>query len=203
MTPRVFVVALFQAHRDVGAHVDQGFDHVHFFDAVESLADDKTLDQGCHAHRFDLGAFTRCDLADDRNPDRVFPMGDALELEHRAQGAWVDVAHRLAVRAFFFHVIGRDDAFENDFRCGRHFEIDGLSFDQFHWCAHQSAGERELVDIRRHFLGRAVGHRGDGADDDGDLERLAILRHFSQWVDKSCGVPDINPAEVGPLIKPR
>ena len=105
-------------------------------------------------------------------------MGDALELEHRAQGARVDVAHRLAVGAFFFHVIGRNDAFENDFRCGRHFEIDGLAFDQFHRRAHQAAGERQLVDIRRHFLRRAVGHRGDGADDDGDFERLAHLAAF-------------------------
>ena len=107
-------------------------------------------------------------------------MRDALELEHRAQRARIDVAHRLAVGAFFFHVIGRNNAFENDFRGRRHFEIDGLAFDQFHRRAHQAAGEREFVDIRRHFLRRAVGHRGDGADDDGDFQRLAQLRHFSQ-----------------------
>src|SRR5689334_15189193 len=46
--PGIVVVALLQADGDVGTHVDQGLDHVHLLDALETLADYKPFDQRRH-----------------------------------------------------------------------------------------------------------------------------------------------------------
>src|SRR5688500_4855635 len=171
--PRLLVVALLQTYSDIGPEIHQWFDEVNFLDRIETLLDKVALDQSRHAHRFDLRAFARRDLADDRDPDGILTVGGARELEDQTQSARIDVAHRLAVRSLLFHVLGRNDAFEHDLRSRRHFEIDGLTLDERHRRALKPACQGKLVDVRRNFLRRRIRYDVDGAAADGDLQRLA------------------------------
>src|SRR5439155_7692058 len=124
-------------------------------------------------HRFDLRTFPTRDLADDRNPNGAFTVGDAFQFENRASRPRIDIAHGFAERTFFFHVICRNNTLENNFGGRRHFEIDGLAFDQFHRFAYEPARQSKFVHIRRNFLCRGIGYRRYRADDDCDLERNA------------------------------
>src|SRR5258706_10559009 len=197
--PRLFVVALLETDGNVRAEVHQRLDEMNILHAVETFLDEIALDQRRHAHRFDLGAFTGRNLADDRYPDRIFPMGDAFEFENQAQRAWIDVAHGLAIGAFLFHVLGWNDAFENDFGGRRHFEINSLAFDHRHRRAFQATSQGDFVNVRRDLLGRGIGDHRRGADDNRHFEWLAHAPAFLPLIGQILRRAGHPTAAIGPL----
>src|SRR5207302_8932280 len=77
---------------------------------IQPSLDEKELDQGSHAHRFDFGTFAGGDLADDGNPDGILSVCAACQFENRAEGARADATHGLAARAFLFHISRRNNS---------------------------------------------------------------------------------------------
>ena len=82
--PRLLIIALLQTDNDVGAEIDQGLHEMDVSDGIQTPVNQKPFNQSRHAHRFDLRTFTRRDLADDRNPNGAFAVGDAFQFENRA-----------------------------------------------------------------------------------------------------------------------
>ncbi len=82
--PRFLIVALFQTDYDIGPKVDQRLHQMDLAHGIEPSVDQKAFDQSGHAHGLDLGAFTGRNLADNRNPDRILSVGDALQFEDSA-----------------------------------------------------------------------------------------------------------------------
>ena len=84
----------------------------------------------------------------------------------------------LAERAFVFHIIGRDFAFDDDLGVRRHHDIDGLAAHHVDRLLQQSAGDIDLVSLitgrpgRRDIIGRMM------ADHGRHRHRLALLPIF-------------------------
>src|SRR5215470_16124151 len=128
--PRFLVVALFQTDDNIGPKIYQRFHKVYLVNGIQPAFHQKTFDEGGHAHGFNLRAFAGRDLADNRYPDGIFSVRDALQFEYRAQGAGIDISHGFAEGTFFLHIVCWNDSFENDLRGCWNLQIDGLTLDE-------------------------------------------------------------------------
>ena len=82
----------------------------------------------------------------------------------------------VAERTLTAHLIRADVALEDDFRRGRHLDVDRLALDHLDRLVAQETSEDHLIDVARQRSRRRIRHDGVRADGHGRLDALAALR---------------------------
>ena len=140
-------------------------------------------------------------LADDgRGVDGVLAMRDAGEMEDRVLVLERVEAGVVAEGAFGAQLAQLDVAFENDFRVGRNFKVDGLAFDNLNGLAAQESCDQKLFDLGRRGHDGREGRRWIGADGHGDFKPRAFqLSERNLWraVERSAGNADCAASGLG------
>src|SRR5215813_4592462 len=100
-------------------------------------------------------------------------MGDAADFEKRIHDAWMNITVGLAECSLGLEEICADNAFENYLGGGRHFQIDGLAFNQRDGLPRQSSRHGELIDTVGDLLHGGVSHDGRPAHDQSGFQMFA------------------------------
>ena len=112
---------------------------------------------------------------DDRLVNRIAPVRDRGDVQHRVLVGQRVVAGVIAERPFGAHIIRVHVAFDDELGRGGDFQVDGLAFDHFDALAADETGKEHLVDLRRQRRGRGVGQLRRRADGNGDFHALDAL----------------------------
>src|SRR3984957_9390580 len=110
--------------------------------------------------------------------NRILAMGDRIDLDHLAIGAWSVILRKLTERPLRLADLRQDTAFDHDLRMRGHAHAVGAALDHFDRTAEQRAGDFHFVAVERGDRLRSENAGRMHADHQRDLQTFAgLLSH--------------------------